>query len=78
MSHDDRGQAGASGRSVPISSLVQKRQATGTESEGSSQRFPFPCNKTKTARTEVIAEPTAVSRPEAFAGEYHFSQDKMY
>ena len=29
-------------------------------------------------RTEVIVEPTAASQPEAFAGEDHFSQDKMY
>ena len=29
-------------------------------------------------RTEVIAEPTAASRPEAFEGEDHFSQDRMY
>ena len=51
MSHDDQGQTGASGRSVPVSSLVQRRQVADTESRGSSQRFPFPCNKTKTART---------------------------
>ena len=27
---------------------------------------------------EVITEPTMASQPEAFAGEEHFSQDKMY
>ena len=29
-------------------------------------------------RTEVIAEPTAVSRPEAFAGEDYFCQDSTF
>ena len=28
--------------------------------------------------TEVITDPTAVSQPDAFAGEDHFSQDRMY
>ena len=51
MNHDDQGQVGASGRRVLVSSLVQRRQIAGTESQGSSQRFPFSCNKTKTART---------------------------
>ena len=32
----------------------------------------------KDGRTEVIVEPTTASRPEAFAGEDHFSQDRMY
>ena len=40
--------------------------------------FPFWCNKTKTARTEVINEPTVASQPELFVGEYYFCQDKLY
>ena len=51
VSHEDQGLAGASGRKAPVSSLVQGRQAPGAESQGISQRFPFWCNKTKTART---------------------------
>ena len=49
-----------------------KEASAGAESRGISQRFPFPCNKTKSTRTEVIAEPTTASRPEAFAGEDYF------
>ena len=37
-----------------------KEASAGEESRGISQRFPFWCNETKTARTKVIAEPTAV------------------
>ena len=61
VSHDNQGQAGASGSSGPVSSLVLRRQVNGngisptssigTESQAISQRFPFRCNKTKTART---------------------------
>ena len=51
VSHDDQGQAGASARRGPVSSLVQGKQAVGVESRGINQRFPFWCNKTKTART---------------------------
>ena len=29
-------------------------------------------------RTDVIAEPTVASPPEAFAGEDYFCQDKLY
>ena len=42
------------------------------------QRFPFRCNETKTARTKVITEPTAASRPEALQAKTTFHQDKMY
>ena len=51
VSHDDQGQAGANGRSVPVSCSMRRRQASGVVSQGISQRFPFWCNKTKTAST---------------------------
>ena len=81
MSHDDQGQAGASERRVPISSLVPRRQAAGAESRGINQRFPFWCNKTKTAMT--AGRGSSSSPPQRhdqglFAGEDHFSQDRMY
>ena len=39
VSHDDQGQAGASGRSVPVSSLVLRRQAQTRSPEESSKGF---------------------------------------
>ena len=81
VSHDDQGQAGASGRRAPVSYLVQGRQATGTESRGISQRFPFWCNKTKTTRTTgQRSSPSPPQRHDQglFAGKDHFSQDKLY
>ena len=78
---EDQGQAGTSGRSVPVSSLVQRRQAAGMESRGSSQRFPFPCNKTKTARTarrRSSPSPPQRHSQRLFAGEDYFCQDKLY
>lgn len=81
VSHDDQGQAGASGRRAPVSSLVQGTQATGVESRGISQRFPFWCNKTKTTKTAGWrSSPSPPQRHDQglFAGEDHFSQDKLY
>ena len=45
-------------------------------SRGIRQRFPFQCIKTKTARTDIIAEPTAASRPEALQAKTTFRHDK--
>ena len=39
ISHDDRGQAGASGHSVPVSSLVLRRQAQARSTEASGKGF---------------------------------------
>ena len=39
VSHDDQGQAGASGRSVPVSSLVLRRQAQARGPEESTKGF---------------------------------------
>ena len=85
MSHDDQGQAGAKrapgGRRVQVSSSVQGRQAIGAESQGISQRFPFWCNKTKTAR--MAGRRSSPSPPQShdqrlFAGEDYFCQDRLY
>ena len=50
VSHDDQGQAGASGSSVPVSPLVTRRQAHAWNPENQA-RFPYRCNKSKTAET---------------------------
>ena len=81
MSHDDQGQAGA-----------RPAQSTGFlfGAKEASHRRGVPRNQPKVSilvqqdqdhrdgRTEVIDEPTAASRPEAKAGEDHFSKDRMY
>ena len=80
-SRDDQGQAGASGRSVLVSSSLQQRQATGAESRGISQRFPFRCNKTKTANTtgrRSSPSPPRRHDQRLFVGEDYFCQDKLY
>ena len=51
VSHEDQGQAGASGRSTAGFLFCAKEASACAESGGISQRFPFPCYKTKTART---------------------------
>ena len=48
-----------------------KESSTGEDSRGIRQRFPYWCNKTKTSRTEVIAEPMTASPPEPLAGKDH-------
>ena len=53
-SHDDQGrQAGASPRSVPLSSFLfgAKGASAAVEYRGIRQRLPFWCNKTKTRKT---------------------------
>ena len=55
-----------------------KEASAGLESQGVNQRFPFPCNKTKTAMTKVITKPTTASRPEALQEKTTFCRDKMY
>ena len=61
--------------------MVQGRQATGMESRGISQRFPFWCNKTKTARTtgrRSSSSPLQCHDQRLFAGEDYFCQDRLY
>ena len=69
------------GRTAQVSSSVQGRQAAGAESRGISQRFPFWCNKTKTARTAGRrSSPSPPQRHDQrlFAGEDYFCQDRLY
>ena len=47
MSHDDRRQAGASARSVLVSSLVQRRQAQPRSTEASGKGFYFGATRPK-------------------------------
>ena len=64
-----------------VSSLVQGRQATGTESRGINQRFLFWCNETKTARTAGWrSSPSPPQRHDQrlFAREDYFCQDRLY
>ena len=61
--------------------MVQGRQATGAESRGISQRLPFRCNETKTART--AGRRSSTSPPQhhdqrLFASEDYFCQDRLY
>ena len=80
MSHDDRDQAGASTRSVLVSSLVLRKQAQAWSTEASSkgsisvQQDQYQ----KDGKTKVTVEPKTASPPEPFAGEDHFCQDSLY
>ena len=64
-----------------VSSLVQGWQATGAESRGIIQRFPFWCNKTKTARTagrRSSPSPPQCHDQRLCTGEDYFCQDRLY
>ena len=68
-------------RRAQVSSLVQGRQATGEGSRGISQRFPFWCNKTKTAKTagwRSSSSPPQLHDQRLFAGKYYVCQDRLY
>ena len=74
VSHDDRHQAGASARSVFVSSLVLRKQAQARSTEASGKGFSYRCNKTKDQqddRTEVIVEPKTASLPTPLTGGDH-------
>ena len=76
VSHDDRDQAGASARSVLVSSLVLRRQAPRHQAKVSlsMQRD----QDQQDGRTEAIVEPKMASPPELSAGEDRFCQDSLY
>ena len=62
-SHDDSGrQAGASPRSVLLSSLVQRGASAAAEYRGIRQRLPFRCNETMTRRTTRWRSPWSPRR----------------
>ena len=73
VSHDDQGQAGASGRSVPVSSLVLRRQAQARGPEESSKGFhigatrPRPAGRQDEGHRRAHRSVTA----RGFAGEDH-------
>ena len=81
VSHDDQAQGAPGGRRAQVSSSVQGRQGAGAESRGISQRFPFWCNETKTARTagrRSSTNPPQHHDQRLFAGEDYFCQDRLY
>ncbi len=76
-SHDDRGrQAGASPRSVLLSSLVQRGQAQprSTEASGKGAISVQRDQDHEDYKMEVIVEPETASSPELCAGEDYFCQ----
>ena len=81
MSHDDQGQVGAR-RAQSACFLFGSKEAS--HRRGVLRNQPKVSilvqqdQDCQDSRTEVIAEPTAKSRPQAFAGEDNFSQYKMY
>ena len=52
VSHDDQGQAGASGRSVPVSSFVLNRQAQARSPEASGKGFHIGATRPRPAGRE--------------------------
>ena len=80
VSHDDEDQAGASTRSVLVSSLVLKRQAQARSTEASSKGFHISATRPRPAGQQDGGHHGAqdASPPEPFAGEDHFCQDKLY
>ena len=80
VSHDDQGQAGASERSVPVSSLVLRRQAQERGPEESSKGFhiggtrPRPLGRQGGIHHGAHNSVTTG----AFAGEGYFCQDNLY
>ena len=81
MSHDDQGQAGAR-RGQSAGFLFGVREASHrhgvTRIQPKVSILVQQDQDHQDGRTEVIAEPTAPSRPETFADEDHFCQDSMY
>ena len=80
VSHDDQGQAGASGRSVPVSFLVLRRQAQAWSLEESSKDFhisaarPRPPGRQGGGHHRAHCSVTT----RAFVGEDYFCQDNLY
>ena len=68
MSHDERYQAGASARSVSISSLVLRRpaQAKSTEASGKGCHIGATRPRPEDGKVEVIVEPKTAS-PQSFS-----------
>ena len=73
MSHDDQGQAGASGRSVPVSSFVLRRQAQAWSPKELGKGFHIGATRQdqQNGMMEVTVEPKTASPPEPLASEDH-------
>ena len=73
VSHDDQDQEGASMHSVPVSSLVLRRQAQARSTEASGKGFHIGATRQdqQDGRTEVTVEPKTASSPTPLAGEDH-------
>ena len=80
MSRNDRDQAGASARSVLVSSLVLKGQAQTRSTEASSKGFHIGATRPRPAGRQDGGHHGAQDgvTTRAFAGEDHFCQDKLY
>ena len=78
MSHDDRHQAGASARSVLVSSLVLRRPAQAKSTEAKVAILVQRDQDQEDYETEVTVEPKTASSPELCAGEDYFCQDSRY
>ena len=80
MSRDDQGQAGANGRSVPVSSLVLRRQAHALGPEASSKGSHIGATRTRPAGRQDGGHRGAHNNVtiRAFVGEDYFCQDNLY
>ena len=78
MSHDDQRQAGASARSVLVSSLVLRKQAQARSTEAKVSISVQRDQNQQDGKKKVAMEPKAASPPEPFVGEDCFYQDKLY
>ena len=80
MSRDDQGQACASGRRVPVASLVLNGQAQARSPEASG-KVSISVQRDQDQqddRMEVIVEPKTMSPPAPLIAKTTFSQDSLY
>ena len=80
VSHDNRHQAGASARSVLVSSLVLRRPAQARSTEASGKGCLIGATRPRPEGRQDGGHRGAqdASPPERFAGEDHFCQDSLY
>ena len=80
MSHDDRHQAGASTRSVLVSSLVLRKQAQAKSTEASGKGCHIGATRPRPGGRQGGGDRGAQDgvTPELFTGEDRFCQDSLY
>ena len=78
VSRDDRSQAGASGRRVPVSSLVLKRQAQPRSPEASGKGFHIGATRPRPAGRRSPWSPRRRHRQSLWQAKTTFSQDSLY